>query len=421
MKELTVQTRREFLQKGLTVAAVTMTVPSFLTRTAYALNDPTDVKPVARASDEPILVVLQLAGGNDGLNTIVPYANDDYYRARRQLAIAKEEVLRINDDVGMNPQLTGLKALYDEGHMAIVQGVGYPNPDRSHFRSMEIWETASGSDKFDSYGWIGRYFDNACKGQPEPTVGVAVGGKSPLTFRNHISVGVSMESANGMQWNPGTAMMQNPEEKKKVYADLNTPRAQAPKGLDFLQRTALNAQVSGDRIREAINKHQTRVDYGGVSQLGQGLRMIAGMIAGNLGSRVYFASLGGFDTHSAQRPTHTNLMTQLAAAVKAFYQDLREQGNANRVLVMTFSEFGRRVGENASGGTDHGTAAPLFLFGDMVKPGIYGEHPSLTDLDQGDLKYKVDFRSVYATVLEKWLKAPSPAVLNGTYPTLSFL
>jgi uncharacterized protein (DUF1501 family) len=421
MKELTVQTRREFLQKGLTVAAVTMTVPSFLTRTAYALDDPTDVKTVKRTNDEPILVVLQLAGGNDGLSTIVPYANDDYYRARRQLAIAKEEVLRINDDIGMNPQLTGLKALYDEGHMAIVQGVGYPNPNRSHFRSMEIWETASGSDKFDSYGWIGRYFDNTCKGQPDPTVGVAIGGKAPLTFHNHISVGVSMQNPNGMQWNPGSAMMQNPEEKKKVYADLNTPHAQAPKGLDFLQRTAMNAQVSGDRIREAINKHQTRVDYGGPSQLAQSLRMVAGMIAGNLGSRVYFASLSGFDTHSAQRPTHTNLMTQLASSLKAFYQDLREQGNADRVLVMTFSEFGRRVAENASGGTDHGTAAPLFMFGDMVKPGIYGEHPSLTDLDQGDLKYKVDFRSVYATVLEKWLKTPSPAVLNGTYPTLSFL
>jgi uncharacterized protein (DUF1501 family) len=215
-------------------------------------------------------------------------------------------------------------------------------------------------------------------------------------------------------------MMQNPEEKKKVYAELNTPRAQAPKGLDFLQRTALNAQVSSDRIRAAVDKYQSRVEYG-PGQLGQGLRMIAGMIAGNLGSRVYFASLGGFDTHSAQRPTHTNLLTQLAASVKAFYQDLRAQGNADRVLVMTFSEFGRRVVENASGGTDHGTAAPLFLFGDMVKPGIYGEHPSLSDLDQGDLKYKVDFRTVYATVLEKWLKTASAPVLNGTYPTLAFL
>src|SRR5436305_392657 len=180
MKEPTVQTRREFLQKGLTVAAVTMTVPSFLTRTAYALNDPADVKPVGKAGDEPILVVLQLGGGNDGLNTIVPYANDDYYRARPRLAIPKEQVLRLNDQVGMNPELAGLKALYDDGHMAIVQGVGYPNPDRSHFRSMEIWETASGSERVEKYGWIGRYFDNACQGQPEPMMGVSIGGQAPL-------------------------------------------------------------------------------------------------------------------------------------------------------------------------------------------------------------------------------------------------
>jgi uncharacterized protein (DUF1501 family) len=421
MKEPTLQTRREFLQKGLTVAAVTMTVPSFLTRTAYALNDPTDVKPIARASDEPILVVLQLAGGNDGLNTIVPFANDDYYRVRPQLAIPKDQVLRINDQVGMNPQLTALKSLYDEGHMAIVQGVGYPNPNRSHFRSMEIWETASGADQFEKYGWIGRYFDNTCKGEPDPTLGVSIGGQAPLTFRNAHSIGVAMESPDRYQWNPGVGMMGGAEQKKKVFEELNAPRPQAPHGLDFLQRTALNAQVSSARIREAINKYQSTAEYPPNSLLGQGLRMVAAMIAGGLESRVYYASLPGFDTHSAQRPTHTNLLTQLATSVRAFYQDLRTQGNAQRVLVMTFSEFGRRVSENASGGTDHGTAAPMFLFGDMIKPGIYGEHPSLTDLDQGDLKYAVDFRSVYATVLEKWLKTESPKVLNGSFPTLAFL
>jgi uncharacterized protein (DUF1501 family) len=421
MKEPTLQTRREFLQKGATVAAVTMTVPSFLTRTAYALNDPLDVKPAARAADEPILVVLQLAGGNDGLNTIVPYANDEYYRARRQLAIPKEQLLKINDAVGMNPELAPLKALYDEGHVAIVQGVGYPNPDRSHFKSMEIWETASGSERVEKYGWIGRYFDNACKGEPEPTVGVSIGGQAPLTFRNSRSLGVAVANPQGYQWSPGPGMMANAEEKKKLFAELNTPQKQAPKGLDFLQRTALNAQVSSAKIREAINSYRSTAEYPPNGALGQGLRMIAAMIASNLGSRVYYASLGGFDTHSAQRPAHTNLLIQLAGAMRAFYQDLRTQGNADRVLVMTFSEFGRRVGENASGGTDHGTAAPMFLFGDMVKPGLYGEHPSLTDLDRGDLKFTVDFRSVYATVLEKWLKADARPVLSGAFSPLAFL
>jgi uncharacterized protein (DUF1501 family) len=319
----------------------------------------------------------------------------------------------------MNPELAALKALYDEGHMAIVQGVGYPNPDRSHFKSMEIRETASGSERVEKYGWIGRYFDNTCKGTPEPTLAVSIGGREPLTLRNGRSIGVTM-AGPGPQGSAGPGMMQDTAQKK-LFEELNAPRAQAPKSLDFLQRTALNAQVSTARIQAAVGKYRSTTQYPFNGPLGQGLRMIAAMIADNLGTRVYYASLGGFDTHSAQRPAHTNLLTQLAGSVRAFYQDLRAQGNAERVLIMSFSEFGRRVGENASGGTDHGTAAPMFLFGDMVKPGLYGEHPSLTDLDRGDLKFNVDFRSVYATVLEKWLKTDAKPVLNGAYPTLACL
>jgi uncharacterized protein (DUF1501 family) len=424
MKELSLQTRREFLKKGLTVAAAGLTVPSFVTRTAWALNDPRDLKQVRSVPgvpDDRILVVLQLAGGNDGLNTIVPYANDDYYRVRPTLGIPREQVLRLNDQIGMHPQLAGLKSLYDDGKMAIVQGVGYPNPNRSHFRSMEIWETASGSDQVEKYGWIGRYFDNTCSGEPRPTLAVTIGNEAPRTIRNTHAIGVSLEDPERFRWMPGSPTAETAQVEQRVFEELNQPAGARAGALDFLQRTAMNARVSSDQIREVARKYRGTVVYPPAGQLSQALRLIASMIAGNLGTRVYFASLGGFDTHSGQRGTHTQLLTQLGAAVRAFHQDLQTQGNADRVLVMSFSEFGRRVAENASGGTDHGTAAPMFLFGTPVKPGLYGQQPSLADLDNGDLKFTTDFRSVYATVLEKWLGTDSRAVLNGSFPTLAFV
>jgi uncharacterized protein (DUF1501 family) len=425
MDEPRVHTRREFLKKGLTVAAVGVTVPSFLTRTAYALNDPADM-PLSRSrpgvSDDRILVVIQMAGGNDGLNTLVPYADDEYYRARPTLAVPRRDVLRIDDQTGMHPGLVDLKALYDEGHMAVVQGVGYPNPNRSHFRSMEIWETAGDGTRTPRYGWVGRYFDNACAGEPKPTLGVCIGNNAPLTFRNTRQVGVTLQNPGQYRW-AADGSMEDPDGSRQTFRKLNQPVATNTGGaevgaLDFLQRTALNAQVSSDQIREAAARHRTTVAYPNNGPLGPSLRLIAALIAGGIGSRVYYASLGGFDTHSNQRGRHQQLLVQLAAGVRAFYKDLQSQGNAGKVLVMTFSEFGRRVAENASGGTDHGTAAPMFLFGDPIRPGLYGRPPSLTALENGDLKHSTDFRSVYATVLEKWLGADSTQVLGARFPLL---
>jgi uncharacterized protein (DUF1501 family) len=421
MYEPKLHTRREFLRKGLTVAAVGATVPSFLTRTAYALNNPSDL-PVVRSRpgvpDDRILVVLQMAGGNDGLNTLVPFADDSYYRARPTLAIPKNEVLRINDQVGMAPALADLKALYDEGHLAIVQGVGYPNPNRSHFRSMEIWETAADSDKTLEYGWVGRYFDNACAGAPKPALGVAIGNHSPLTFRNNHQIGITLQNPNQYQWVEGDAG-ERPAAAHQTFRNLNAVDPNAGGGsLDFLQRTAMNAQVSSDQIRAAAARYHSTVTYPATGPLGPSLKLIASLIAGGLGSRVFYASITGFDTHSNQQAQQPQLLSHLAAASRAFYQDLKAQGNAEKVVLLTFSEFGRRVAENASGGTDHGTAAPMFLFGAPIRPGLYGQQPSLTDLDQGDLKFNTDFRSVYATVLEKWLGTDSTQVLGAKYPLL---
>jgi uncharacterized protein (DUF1501 family) len=430
MFEPKLHTRREFLRKGLTVAAVGVTVPSFLTRTAYALNNPADL-PLVRSRpgvpDDRILVVLQLAGGNDGLNTLVPFGNDDYYRARPTLAVPKNSVLRINDEIGMHPGLADLKALYDGGHLAILQGVGYPNPNRSHFRSMEIWETAAASDKTLKYGWIGRYFDNACAGEPKPTLGVAIGSSAPLTFRNTHQIGVTLQNPEQYRWFD-QATMEAPAAGKQTFRNLNAtgaspaaPASRSGAALDFLQRTAMNAQVSSDQIREAASRYHSTVSYPNNGPLAASLKLIASLIAGGIGSRVYYASIGGFDTHSNQRGQHQQLLGQLASSVSAFQQDLKAQGNASRVLLMTFSEFGRRVAENASGGTDHGTAAPMFLFGEPVRAGLYGRQPSLTDLDNGDLKFDTDFRSVYATVLEKWLGADSVRVLCARFALMECL
>ncbi len=430
MNELKLHTRREFLQKGLTVAAVGVTVPAFLTRTAYALNNPADI-PLVRSRpgvpDDRILVVLQMAGGNDGLNTLVPYTNDDYYRVRPTLAVPKGDVLRLNDEIGLHPSLADLKALYDDGRLAIIQGVGYPNPNRSHFRSMEIWETAADSDRTLRYGWIGRYFDNACAGEPKPTLGVCIGNNAPLTFRNNHQVGVTLQNPEQYQWVSGAAM-ETPAAGQQTFRKLNMPTASSkptsvPGGgaLDFLQRTAMNAQVSSQQIREAASGYHSTVTYPNNGPLGASLKLIASLIAGGIGSRVYYASIPGFDTHSNQRVQHPQLLSQLGASMRAFHDDLKAQGNAEKVLVMTFSEFGRRVAENASGGTDHGTAAPMFLFGQPVHAGLFGRLPNLSDLDNGDLKFGTDFRSVYATVLRKWLGADPAAVLGGSYPLLDCL
>lgn len=408
--EPTLHTRREFLKRSVGLAAVSWTVPAWLDRTANA----------ADKTGDRILVVVQLSGGNDGLNTVVPYSNDTYHRARPQLRVKADEVLKLNDEIGLNPRLAALKSLYDEGRVAVIQGVGYPNPNRSHFRSMEIWHTASDSDRFEKYGWIGRYFDNECKGDATPEVGVAIGSEAPQAFSNAGSRGISFTNPEAYKWNPGMhrdeTLMQ---AEQQAFKKLNATTTTAPGPLDFLTRTAMNAQVSSDRIREITRSYRSPGNYpnGDASSL----RLVAGMIAGGLGARVYYCQLGGFDTHSGQVGRHPNLLQQWGDTVAAFYKDLKAQGNADRVMIVTFSEFGRRMAENASGGTDHGVAAPMFVIGGGVKAGVYGKHPSLTDLDQGDLKSHTDFRRVYATVLDGWLRADSEKVLGRKYEKLAFV
>src|SRR2546423_361583 len=429
--------RRRFLRTSMLGAAASWTLPVFLENTFLALDAMAadSLTQITTGKDGTILVVLQLAGGNDGLNMVVPFADDVYYRARPRLALPADKILRLNSYAGFNPKLTGLKTLYDEGHLSVIQGVGYPNPNRSHFRSTEIWQTASDADRNENAGWIGRYFDNCCRGA-DPTVGVAIGAAMPQAFTARTPTGVVFSKPEQFRFKSHERSQNQMSAEEFFLRQLNGSSEEtiaAPEGgsigaiagqtasdlstVDFLQRTALDAQISSDKIREIARKSRSTVPYPH-NQLANSLSLIARMIGGGLTTRVYYASQGGFDTHAGQVNAHERLMTELNDALSAFVADLKQQGNFERVLLITFSEFGRRVAENANGGTDHGAAAPMFALGGRVKGGLFGKHPSLTDLDEGDLRFNTDFRSVYGTVLEQWLRAPSAVVLGRKFPFL---
>jgi len=416
-----ISTRRYFLQKGLTLLACAPTIPTFLDQTVMALANPTDSKLTAQPTgkDGKILVVVQLSGGNDGMSMVVPYGDDAYYRARPAIAHPANTVLKINDYIGLNGKLTALKGLYDNGELTIVQGVGYPNPNRSHFRSMDIWQSGQPERDVPSSGWLGRYFDNACPGC-DPRVGVSMGETLPPAMQGERVMPLSFGRPESYRYH-GTDV--------RDYQALNQASAGAPpqngvapgqvtpsSQLDFLHRTALDAQVSSEDILRLTRSHQATMQYP-TNDFGNGLRTIAAMIAGGLPTRVYYVSLGGFDTHAGQMARHEVLMTQLSQGLGAFWADLKAQGNDDRVLMMTFSEFGRRVQANASQGTDHGAAAPMLVMGKNLNQGVVGRHPSLVNLDQGDLRFGIDFRSVYATILQNWLETPSKPILGDQFPT----
>jgi len=416
--ELRLFSRREFMRSSIGVVAVTATIPSFLDRTAMLLAGPATAPVASALRDGRILVVVQLSGGNDGLNTVIPYPQDGYHKARRTLAVAADKVLRIDDQIGLHPNLAPLKNLYDSGKLAIVQGVGYPNPDRSHFRSMEIWHSAE-PENFVSTGWIGRMFDHTCGNQhlkeaPSPTLGVSIGEVLEPALRGNLGIGVALRDPEAFY------SMTQLATQVEVETGTKPQKVGPAAALDFLRRTALNAELSADRIRRSVRGVQSKSPYP-QEPFAQGLKLVAGMIAGGMNTQVYYVSLGGFDTHANQKGPHERLLKALADGIGAFQTDIEALGQADRVVGFTFSEFGRRVAENGSGGTDHGQAAPMFIFGAPVKGGVIGGHPSLEKLNGGDLMFHADFRQVYATVLDQWLRTESDAILGGKFDGLPFL
>ncbi|MBW7905740.1 MAG: DUF1501 domain-containing protein [Phycisphaerae bacterium] len=417
-------TRREFLGGSLTLLSTAATLPVFLGRTVQALAGE---EPAGGArGSHPILVVVQLAGGNDGLNTVIPYEMDGYYRSRPRLAIPARQVLKLEKGVGLHPSAEALKELFDEGKLAIIQGVGYPNPNRSHFTSMDIWHLAD-PDQRAKQGWLGRYFDACCNGSdPEPIDSIALLGEAPLALQGRKFMPLAFENTDALAWGAG----RRDQAAAAAFRRLNNIDGNVPESekvlADYLQRAALKAQVGADNIRSAAGassagRRARRGGAGGGGALGQQLQLVARLIQADLPTRVYYVSMGGFDTHTNQAGRHQQLLAQFGEAVQGFLDTLEEHKLQERVLLMTFSEFGRRVQENASGGTDHGEAAPMFLFGSKVIGGVHEKHPSLDRLHRGDLAYGVDFRRVYATVLRDWMKADAREVLGSNQMPLKLL
>jgi uncharacterized protein (DUF1501 family) len=395
--------RKEFLQIG-SLATASMMLPKFL----KAFEKGNMVPP-----GNKVMVILQMSGGNDGLNTVIPVRDDLYYKARPKLGIEKTKALLLNDEVGLHPALTGFRDLFDDGSMGIMNAVGYPNPDRSHFRSMDIWQTATDSNQYLTTGWIGRYLDAQCQGCDKPTQAIEIDDVLSLAMKGEHIKGIALKDPKRLY---GTS-------NEKFFRDvLKNHRATSnEEPVDYLYKTMAETLSSADYIFKQSQMHPTSADYP-KTELGNSLKTIASLIFSDINTKVYYVSLGSFDTHVNQEAQQQRLFTEMNDAVSAFVKDLKSNNRFNDVMLFTFSEFGRRVQQNASGGTDHGTANSMFLIsGGLNKKGLLNELPSLSDLDEGDLKYKVDFKDVYATMLNKWLGADDTAILNKKHSYLDFI
>jgi len=345
------------------------------------------------------------------LNTVIPISNDIYYKERPRLSIAKNEALILNTDTGLNPALTAFKDLYDDGSLAILNSVGYPNPDRSHFRSMDIWHSASNSDEYVYTGWLGRYLDAQCAGCSIPT--------QALEVDDVLSLALKGNDKNGLAFTDPRRLYSSSNER--FYKDINKEHQSTEETVDYLYKTMSETLSSADYIYKQSQLHPTGAQYP-ATELGKNLKTIASLIMSDINTKVYYVSLGSFDTHINQEAQQKRLFTELNDAVKAFTADMKKNNRFDDVLMMTFSEFGRRVSQNASNGTDHGTANNMFFIGGGLKQkGLLNELPDLSDLNDGDLKHKVDFKNVYATVLNKWLGSDDKKILGKKYEHLKFV
>ncbi len=395
--------RKQFIQIG-SLATASLMVPKFL----KAFESPARVMP-----GNKVVVVLQLSGGNDGLNTVIPYRNDLYYKARPRLGILRDKALSLTDETGLHPALTAFKELYDDGSLSILNNVGYPNPDRSHFRSMDIWHTASQSTEYWSQGWVGRYLDAQCKGCDKPTQAIELDDVLSLALKGENIKGIAVKDPRRLY---GTA---NEKFFREVMKNHTDEAGEQP--VDYLYKTMAETLSSADYIFQQSRLHPSNADYP-KTDLGNSLKTIASLIFSEINTKVYYVSLGSFDTHINQEAQQQRLFTEMNDAVKSFVKDLKEQHRFEDVLLFTFSEFGRRVEQNASGGTDHGTANNMFLVsGGLKKKGVLNPMPDLANLNEGDLKYNVDFKNVYATILNKWLQADDVGILGRKYEYLGFV
>ena len=369
----------------------------------------------ASRQDERILIVLEMAGGNDGLNMVIPHADEAYRQARPVIGIPAADTLAVTPEIGLHPSLRGLADLLEQGRLAIVQGVGYPDPNRSHFESMDIWHTCRLKGESRADGWLGRYLEAAKLGALQDPPALHLGSENqPLALMSREIRVPSIQSLEQFRLRGADRpeMVQAIRELSSVQRDSQNDL------LGFVQSSTSSAIATSQRLESIGTSYKPSEGYPS-SELGRKFETIARLVASNLKTKIYYLRIDGFDTHSNQPDVQAALLREVSESVSAFLRDANSQGFGDRLLVMCFSEFGRRVAENASDGTDHGTAGPVLLAGNQVRAGLIGEHPSLSDLDQGDLKYHTDFRQVYAALLEQWLAVPSEHVLGGVHGPLS--
>ncbi len=370
-------------------------------------------------------MVVQMSGGNDGLNTVVPYADDRYHEARPALRIAEDKVLKLDDRVGLHPSMKQLHARYGKGEVAVLQGVGYPHPNRSHFRSMDIWHSADPEGP-PRGGWLGRCADASDPSGGLPQLLVNMGSSVPLELRRRRAAILAFESEEAFALAPDKRYPGDREAQAKAFRALcgcsahgEESAAAGASYTDLVRETAASGLVCADEVLACLAKGKNEATY--PKGLGGRLSLVARMIAGGMKTRVYHTSMNGFDTHAKQRDGHANLLGNFSESVDAFFDDLERLGCARRVLLVSFSEFGRRVQENASAGTDHGTAGPMFAVGPAVKGGLQGSPPDLEHLADGDLVFGIDFRAVYTALAGDWLGAPVASVIEGEYPRLDLV
>ena len=394
--------RRDFI-KNATLASSLFFVPSFVKAFEQVASSTLGYKR---------LVIIQLSGGNDGLNTVIPFQNDLYYKARPTLGIQKNDVIQLNDDIGLNANLLPLKRLYDNGHLTIINNVGYPNPNRSHFRSMDIWQTATDSNTYSQSGWIGRYLDNFGK-QPY----------NAIEIDESLSLAMKGETLNAIATQDAKAFYNL--TKDPFFKNISSYKSDAHlsgHNLGYLYKSMIEAESSAKYIYETSKTISTTKEYPN-NKFGNQLKTVAQFINSRLDTKVFYGSLGGFDTRVNQIAIQKRLLKIYADAIEVFVQDLKDNNTFKDTLILTFSEFGRRVNQNASVGTDHGTANNVFIIGNQLKKqGLYNNLSNLSDLDDnGDIKFEIDFRTIYATVLNRWLEVDDAKVLDKTFSQLDFI
>ena len=405
--------RRDFLTKGLYGIGVGAGLPLILSRTSVALAAQALQGTSIEKHPNRILLVIELSGGNDGLNTVVPFGDPAYYRARPKLGIKENETIKVADGFGFHPSMVGFERLYKDGRLAVVHGCGSDHPSLSHFSSMGYWHTGVPNGG-ETLGWLGRLADRRYDASTRNLI-VNLGNSQSLAVR-------SQQHSPLVFDDPARFRREGSEEEKRALADLSRMRDTTNPALQFLSSTAHNATESSEVVRRAASVYRTPIDYGQGGGLAGNLQRVAALIAAQMPTRLYYVTYAGnsFDTHVQQPDLHTRLLMYTADAVRGFMDDMTRIGRGDDVAMMIFTEFGRRVEENGSLGTDHGTATPMFVVGQGVTGGFYGRHPSLTDLDDGNMKMTTDFRRVYATMIKGWLGYDRPdEVLKGKFDPIS--